>query len=74
MDTTIHQVLIGGQNASGTTFTAVDTPTLESLSGGVDGSSVTNGQKKTAYEKFQDAETVDVSLIMVLVTVLMLIT
>ena len=53
-----------GSNASGTTFTAVDTPTLESLSGGADGSSVTNGQKKTAYEKFQDADTVDVSLIM----------
>ena len=53
-----------GSNASGTTFTAVDTPTLESLSGGADGSTVTNGQKKTAYEKFQDAETVDVSLIM----------
>ena len=52
-----------GSNASGTTFTAVDTPTLESLSGGADGSSVTNGQKKTAYEKFQDAETVDVGLI-----------
>ena len=50
-------------NASGTTFTAVDTPTLESLSGGADGSSVTTGQKKTAYEKFQDAETVDVGLI-----------
>ena len=46
-----------GSNASGTTFTAVDTPTLESLSGGADGSSVTTGQKKTAYEKFQDAET-----------------
>ena len=29
-----------------------------------DGSSVTTGQKKTAYEKFQDAETVDVGLIM----------
>ena len=52
-----------GSNASGTTFTAVDTPTLESLSGGADGSSVTTGQKKTAYEKFQDAETVDVGLI-----------
>ena len=28
-----------------------------------DGSSVTTGQKKTAYEKFEDAETVDVGLI-----------
>jgi len=52
-----------GSNASGTTFTAVNTPTLESLSGGANGSSVTTGQKKTAYEKFQDADTVDVGLI-----------
>ena len=52
-----------GSNAAGTTFTAVAVPTLESLSGGADGSSVTTGQKKTAYEKFQDADTVDVGLI-----------
>ena len=52
-----------GSNASGTTFTAVNVPTLESLSGGSDGSTVTVGQKKTAYEKFQDAETVDIGLI-----------
>jgi len=52
-----------GNNASGTSFTAVDTPTLESLSAGSDGSAVTDAQLKTAYEKFQDAETVDVGLI-----------
>src|SRR6056300_978771 len=52
-----------GNNASGTTFTAVNTPTSEALSGGADGSAVTDGQLKTAYEKFQDAETVDVGLI-----------
>jgi len=52
-----------GSNASGTTFTAVTVPTLESLSGGSDGSTVTVGQRKTAYEKFQDAETVDIGLI-----------
>ncbi len=52
-----------GNNAAGTTFTAVNTPTLESLSGGSDGSTVTNAQKKTAYEEFQDADTVDVGLI-----------
>jgi len=52
-----------GNAASGTTFTAVNTPTLESLSGGSDGTTVTDGQLKTAYEKFQDAETVDVGLI-----------
>ena len=53
-----------GSASAGTTFTAVDTPTLESLSGGADGSASTVGQKKTAYEEFQDSDTVDVSLIM----------
>lgn len=52
-----------GNNATGTTFTAVNVPTSESLSAGSDGSAVTIGQKLTAYEKFQDAETVDVGLI-----------
>jgi phage tail sheath protein FI len=52
-----------GSNATGITFTAVDVPTLESLSAGSDGTAVTDGQLKTAYEKFQDAETVDVGLI-----------
>jgi hypothetical protein len=53
-----------GSNASGTTFTSVTTPTLESLSGGSDGSTITDAELKTAYEKFQDSETVDVGLIM----------
>ena len=52
-----------GNAASGTTFTSVTTPTSESLAGGSNGSAVTTGQLKTAYEKFQDAETVDVGLI-----------
>jgi phage tail sheath protein FI len=52
-----------GNAASGTTFTSVTTPTSESLSGGANGSAVSTGQLKTAYEKFQDAETVDVGLI-----------
>ena len=53
-----------GSNASGTTFTSVTTPTLESLSGGSDGSTVTDAELKTAFEKFEDGETVDVGLIM----------
>lgn len=53
-----------GSNVTGTTFTAVNTPTLESLSAGSDGSTVTTGQLKTAYDKFADADTVDVGLIM----------
>ena len=52
-----------GNAASGTTYTAVNTPTNESLSGGSDGSTVTTGELKTAYEEFQDADTVDVGLI-----------
>ena len=52
-----------GNAAAGTTFTAVDVPTSESLSGGADGSAVNDGQLKTAYEKFNDADTVDVGLI-----------
>ena len=52
-----------GNAASGTTYTAVNTPTSESLAGGSNGSAVTTGQLKTAYEKFNDAETVDVGLI-----------
>jgi len=52
-----------GTAASGTTFTSVTTPTSESLSGGANGSAASDGQKKTAAELFQDAETVDVGLI-----------
>ena len=53
-----------GSNASGVTFTSVTTPTLESLSGGSNGTTITDAQLKTAYEKFEDSETVDVGLIM----------
>jgi hypothetical protein len=53
-----------GSNATGVTFTAVNVPTNESLSAGSDGSTVTTGELKTAYEKFSDADTEDVSLLM----------
>ena len=52
-----------GSAVQGTTFTAVTTIKNDSLSGGADGSAATVGQMKTAYEKFNDAETVDVNLI-----------
>ena len=52
-----------GSAASGVTFTSVTTPTATSLQSGSDGSAITNAQKKTAYEKFLDSETVDVGLI-----------
>jgi len=57
-----------GSAAAGITYTAVDIPTSEALSGGSDGTTpatmdVLVGQKYTAYQKFLDAETVDVGLI-----------
>jgi len=52
-----------GDTAQSTTFTAVTTVKNDSLRGGADGSAATVGQLKTAYEKFEDAETVDVNLI-----------
>ena len=52
-----------GNNVTGTTFTAVNTPTLESLSAGADGTARTVAELKTAYDKFDDSETIDLSLI-----------
>ena len=52
-----------GSTAQSTTFTAVTTIKNDSLRGGADGSAATVGQMKTAYEKLEDAETVDLNLI-----------
>ena len=52
-----------GNNATGTTYTAVNDPTLESLSAGADGSARTVAELKSAYDKFNDSETIDLSLI-----------
>ena len=52
-----------GQAASGTTFTALSLPFTRSLIDGSDGSTVSNAELKTAYEKYQDGDTVDVNLI-----------
>ena len=47
-----------------TTYTAVNSPTLNSLTGGTDDYSVTVGEHTIAYDRFKDAETVDVNLIL----------
>ena len=52
-----------GNAASGTTYTAVTTVSDVSLSNGSDGTTRTTGQLLTSYELFEDAETVDVGLI-----------
>jgi len=53
-----------GSAASGTTFTDVTTVSNVSLQSGSDGTAATTAQKLSAYQKFADAETVDVGLIM----------
>jgi hypothetical protein len=52
-----------GNAALNTTYTSVTAVSNTSLSGGSDGSAVTTAELKNAYEKFDDAETVDVNLI-----------
>ena len=53
-----------GSNASGVTFTAataiVDT---QRLSTGADGNAITNGERLLSYDKFKDADSVDVNLL-----------
>ena len=52
-----------GDPALGVTFTAVSALNDASLSGGADGSATSVAELKTAYERYQDADTVDVNLI-----------
>ncbi len=52
-----------GTAALGLTFTSVTAVKNDSLAAGANGSTVTDAQLKTAFEKFNDPETVDVSLI-----------
>src|SRR6056300_1231576 len=52
-----------GDPALGVTFTAVSALNDASLSGGADGSAASIAELKTAYERYQDADTVDVNLI-----------
>ena len=52
-----------GTTAAGKTFTAVTTPSLETLTGGTDGSVVTDGQRYTAYQYFEDSDNINVGLL-----------
>jgi len=52
-----------GNAASGTTFTAVSEPIEVTLQNGNNGGAATIGQVRTAYENFEDTDTVDVGLI-----------
>ena len=53
----------GTDISTGTAFTAVDSPVVDSLTGGTADYSLTNGEISIAYNKFADAENVDVNLI-----------
>jgi len=46
------------------TYTDVDTITIDTLSGGTDDYSVTAGELELAYDKFADTESVDVNLVL----------
>ena len=52
-----------GSAVAGLTFTALSAPFARSLASGADGSAVSTAELKTAYEKYNDADTVDVNLI-----------
>ena len=52
-----------GSAVAGLTFTALSAPFARSLVTGADGSTVSTAELKTAYEKYNDADTVDVNLI-----------
>ena len=52
-----------GTAAAGTTFTDVASVSDVSLINGADGTSATTAQIKSAYEKYQDAETTEVGLL-----------
>jgi hypothetical protein len=52
-----------GTTAAGKTFTAVTAPTNEALTGGNDGSTVTDGQRYTAYQYFEDSDNINVGLL-----------
>ena len=52
-----------GSAAAGITFTALTAPFARSLASGADGSAVSTAELKSAYEKYNDADTVDVNLI-----------
>ena len=52
-----------GSAVAGLTFTALSAPFARSLVSGADGSTVSTAELKTAYEKYNDADTVDVNLI-----------
>ena len=53
-----------GSAVAGLTFTSVTAVSVVSLQAGNDGTAATTAQKLSAYEKFQDAETVDIGLMM----------
>jgi len=47
-----------------TTYTAVNTITVVSMTGGTDDYSVTNGELKLAYGLFEDTENIDINLVL----------
>ncbi len=53
----------GTDIASSVAYTSVIVPVVDSLTGGTDDYSLTNGEIETAYDKFDDTESIDVNLL-----------
>ena len=50
--------------AGGTSYAALDTPTTSNLKNGTDDYAVTAGELELAYDKFEDTESIDVTLVL----------
>ena len=50
--------------SSGGSYTAVDAPTYDGLTGGTDDYSVSHGELELAYDKFSDTESLDINLVL----------
>lgn len=53
-----------GATAEGKTFIGSNQPTYDSLTNGLDGSTATNGELITAYDKFKSSEDIDLSFVL----------
>ena len=50
--------------SSGGSYTAVDAPTYDGLTGGTDDYSVSHGELEIAYDRFADTESLDINLVL----------
>ncbi len=64
IDETDSDYIIQDGPLAGGSFTAVDAPTYDELTGGTDDYAVTHGELELAYDKFADPESIDINLVL----------